>query len=478
VRRSSRDRLIAALVVAGVGGAALAADAWRPFAGPEHPDEWDTRVIDAVSVVEDATDRRFEHPVSVTLRTDEEFEAEIRTDDSDLDDDDRSRLADTEALGRALGLLEGQADLFEEQNDLRGAGILAYYSYTDREIVIRLPEGDTAEEIITFDDLPVDLRATVVHEMVHALQDQLYDLAELQSSAEDDNQSSAILSLIEGHAVWVERFFVQDVLDDDERAEYMERNTSAVEEFETETSQVSAVLSATQGLPYATGPALIAVLDATGGADAIEKAFTDEPPVAEDQVLLPSAYLDGDQPEEITEPDVPDGADEVASGQLGAPTIYLMLSTALPAPEALAAIAGWGNDEYVSYRDDDRLCVAAHLVGDTDADTEVLHEALSSWDEQRPEQADTAIKRSDGTIQITACDPGTDVAQDVPTDDAVAQIFGRSQDITFLVGDGQDPAAAECLADALYTAFPVSVFQEEQLPAEVSALVAELSSSC
>ena len=470
--------MVVALVVVGVGGAAVLADAWRPFASPDHPDEWDPRVVDAVSIVEDATDRRFEHPVSVTFRTDEEFEEDVRSDESDLDDEARARLADTEALGRSLGLLEGAADLFAEQNDLRGAGILAYYSYNDREIVIRLPEGDTAEEIATFDDLPVDLRATVVHEMVHALQDQLYDLADLQSSAGDDSERSAILSLIEGHAVWVERFFVQDVLDDAERAEYMERNTSAVEDFESETAEVSAVLSATQGLPYATGPALIAVLDATGGADAIERAFTDEPPVAEDQVLLPSAYLDGDLPEQIDEPTLDDGQEKVATGRLGAPTVYLMLSTALPAPEALDAIGGWGNDNYVSYRTDDRLCVAARLVGDTDADTDDLYEALAAWADQRPAEAEAAVDRTASAITLSVCDPGTDVDQVVPGDDAVTQLFGRSQDITFLVGDGQEPAEAECLANGLYTAFPVSAFQAEQLSDEVSETIADLVATC
>jgi hypothetical protein len=478
VRRSSRDRLAIALVVAGVGGIALIADAWRPFARPDHPAEWDARVVDAVSIVEDATDRQFEHPVAVTFRTDEEFEAEVRADESDLDDESRAQLADTEALGRALGLFEGATDLFDEQNDLRGSGILAYYSYGDREIVVRLPEDGTAAEIATFDDLPVDLRATVVHEMVHALQDQLYDLAELQSSAEDDSQRSAILSLIEGHAVWVERFFVQEVLDDDERAEYLERNTTAVEDFETETAEVSAVLTATQGLPYATGPALIAVLDATGGADAIEQAFTENPPVAEDQVLLPSAYLDGDEPEDLAEPTPVSEEEEVASGRLGAPTLYLMLSTSLPAPQALGVIGGWGNDSYVSYRSDDRLCVATHIVGDTEADTDVLHDAFVTWAGDRPEGTDALVERSQTEVSVMICDPGTDVEQDVPGDDAVAQLFGRSQDITFLVSDGQDPAAAECLADGLYTAFPVSVFQGDQIPDEVSDLISDLSTRC
>lgn len=478
MRRSSRDRLVIALVVAGVGGVALIADAWRPFADPEYPDEWDARVVDAVSIVEDATDREFEHPVSVEFWTDEEFEEAVRADDSDLDDEARTRLADTEALGRSLGLLEGEADLFDQQNDLRGSGILAYYSYDDREIVIRLPEGDTAEDIATFEDLPVDLRATVVHEMVHALQDQLYDLADLQSSAEDDSERSAILSLIEGHAVWVERFFVQEVLDDDERSQYLERNTSAVEDFEAETADVSAVLTASQGMPYATGPALIAVLDATGGADKIELAFTEDPPVAEDQVLLPSAYLEGDMPEELAEPTLGDDEDKVASGRLGAPTVYLMLSTALPAPEALGVIGGWGNDSYVSYRSGDRLCVAAHLVGDTDADTDVLHDALVTWAGERPDDADADVQRSGDEIRITVCDPGTEVDQDVPGDDAVSQLFGRSQDITFLVGDGQEPDSAECLADGLYTAFPVSVFQQEQLPEDVTALITELTTTC
>jgi hypothetical protein len=155
-----------------------------------------------------------------------------------------------------------------------------------------------------------------------------------------------------------------------------------------------------------------------------------------------------------------------------------MLSTALPAHEALGAIGGWGNDSYVSYRSDDRLCVAAHLVGDTDADTDVLHDALVTWAGQRPGDTDTEVDRTDSEIAITVCDPGTDVDQQVPDDEAVTQLFGRSQDITFLVGDGQEPAEAECLANGLYTAFPVAVFQSQPLPDEVSELVADLVANC
>ena len=95
---------------------------------------------------------------------------------------------------RALGLVEGDVDLFDKSNELQGKGIIGYYSYEDERLRVRGTELTPAVE------------STIVHELTHALQDQNFDLGkrfEELDKADDANSSAAsdgFDALVEGDA--------------------------------------------------------------------------------------------------------------------------------------------------------------------------------------------------------------------------------------------------------------------------------------
>ena len=66
---------------------------------------------------------------------------------------------------RAIGLVEGTSDLFGATNQLSGDGTLAYYDPTDQRVRVRGTEQTEA------------VKATLAHELTHALQDQYFNLS-------------------------------------------------------------------------------------------------------------------------------------------------------------------------------------------------------------------------------------------------------------------------------------------------------------
>jgi hypothetical protein len=428
-----------------LGGGIFVLGRWNR--GIDHPDEWDGRVTDLVGFVEDELDGEFEHPVAIHFLADEEFEELVRTDEDDLSDDDQQAYSDQEAIGRALGLFSGETDLFEEGNDLAGSGILAYYSPDDEEIVARVDDPEATE-------LPVDLRVTIVHELTHVWQDQRYDLADVQDRAETITQSDAIDGLIEGHATWVEDRYI-DALSQEDAAAYEESLAAGDEEYTEGTAGVTPLLEAVQAAPYVIGPTFVAaLLEEDRGL--VDRAFTDEVPLAEDQLVLPSAYVNDDDPEPLDDPEIPEGTEEVDRGQMGMPALYMMLAVGLAPPEALGVADGWGNDAYVAYDDGEQVCVEMWVVGDDAAATDELERGLQAWAATLPVEASpTVVRTGDGgdVVEATVCDPGTNLDIAVPGEAVVQQLFGRAYDLGYVIDDLGDVEDAECVVNALYTVY-------------------------
>ena len=104
------------------------------------PQVWDPRIAPLAAFVETATGATFARAVEVEFLTDAEFEKLVSRDPTALTDAERQSIADEEAIGRAFGWYTGDTRLFDENNDLSAAGILAYYSYDTRKIVARAAE--------------------------------------------------------------------------------------------------------------------------------------------------------------------------------------------------------------------------------------------------------------------------------------------------------------------------------------------------
>ena len=441
---------------------------WKPFAY-NWPDKWDTRLAPLASFVEKQTGYSFRHPVSARFLNDKEFNKLVVNDEADLSTDDKQYYADLDALLRTLGLANGSFDSFSGLNDLSSGNTLAYYSPTDREMVIR---SDAAA--LKGGELSASLRAVVVHELAHALQDQEFGLARIDRRHTTSEESVAMTAILEGHANAAENMYVEENFDDKELELYQKDTTSS----DTKVKSIPEVLSAQQSAPYVFGPTFIAALKQKG-QQAITDVFLKKQPRSLAQIILPSKYFAGEEPTEIEPPAVPSKNEYALSDQLNQLDIYFILVRALGALEALKLSDMWGNGHYTAYRAKDKngkgkFCVAMNVAGSTSTGTQKISAAFSTW-AKTSTLANAQVKETDDHVAVSVCDPGTKVKHSLPTTDDTSQIFWRASDMAFIMRS-EENTDAECVATALYTEFTIDeITNSDKMVTRYSELLDECS---
>ena len=442
---------------------------WKPFAY-NWPDKWDTRLAPLASFVEKQTGYSFQHPVNARFLNDKDFNKLVVNDAADLSADDKQGYTDFSALLRTLGLANGSFDAFSALNNLSSGNTLAYYSPSDREMVIR---SDAAA--LKGGKLSASLRAVVVHELTHALQDQEFGLARINRRHTTSEESVAMTALIEGHANSAESQYVEENFDDKELEQYQKETTSS---SDPKVQSVPEVLSAQQSASYVFGPTFIAALQKKG-QQAITDAFVQKPPHSLAQIILPSKYFAGEKPTEIESPEVPSKNEYAMSDQLNQLDIYFLFARALGAPKALQLSDMWGNGYYTGYRTKDKsgkgkFCVAMNVAGSTSAGTQKISAAFTTW-AKTSTLANAKVKLSNDHVAVTACDPGTKVKHSLPTTDDTSQIFWRSSDMSFIMRSEAN-TDAECVATALYTEFTIDeITNSDKMVTRYSELLDECS---
>jgi hypothetical protein len=400
----------AALACTAVVAAAVGVVAYAGMQDP-YPEEWDPRVADLVAFVEDERDLEFEHPVPIDFLTPEEYSDSVRVDATDLSEDETAQLEDQVAFLRALGLASGDVDVVESMNDLADAGTLAYYDTVEERVVVRGTE------------LTVDVQGTLVHELTHVLQDQIFDLDGTQAGIDPadveaaDDAFNGFQALVEGDAMRIENAWVSELSPDD-LDDYIASYEESLEEAETELTDVPSALHAFGLVPYALGAPLVELVAADGGNDAVDQAFEDLPSTGE-HMLDPRSYLeDGGpaEPSEVPQPDLPDGVDDrLEEGIASAVDVFVILAERIDPAVALAAADGWGNGRWVSYEQDGRTCVRFTVASDSDDDARELDGALGEWLAAAPSGSDAhLVEGADGDAPVVeSCDPGADEAVDI-----------------------------------------------------------------
>ncbi len=161
-----------------VGAAAIGW--WAMDRGSAHPDTWDPAVVELVEFVEAERDSEFDHPVYVDFVDPEQYRllagGGADPTDADAAADEAADAAASEdiALYRSLGLISGAPDLGAANESLMADGTAAFYDpYEDRIVVRGLPVGG---------ELAIELKVVVVHELAHALQHQVVDLAAVRAA--------------------------------------------------------------------------------------------------------------------------------------------------------------------------------------------------------------------------------------------------------------------------------------------------------
>lgn len=267
-----------------------------------------------------------------------------------------------EGLARAyrlFGLLPAELDVKRYLVELYTQQIAGYYDPEHAKLFVIQPdggEGESAEEAALLQSY------VTAHEVVHALQDQQFDLEALRKRVELENDRAlATTALIEGdatlasfeHLIWrnigppfslagpLGRSLVRGVVALGGQAALASDRPDARALREAPDVIRSELLFA-----YLEGMAFVSALRSEFGWAAVDEAFRD-PPESSEQILHPERYYDRrDRPVRITLAQGPPGWQPVFEETLGMLDLQVLLRTQLGGRAARNA-EGWDGDRYV-----------------------------------------------------------------------------------------------------------------------------------
>lgn len=152
-------------------------------------DELEAVVSRSMARVETIRGLTFEEDVSVDVISREEYRSR---NDTAIEDPTADQRLQSNLRLEALFMADRETSAIDEQRSLYDGSVAGYYDPETDEIVVVSEDPDDP----ALDEL------TLGHELVHALQDQHYDLTSYERETQD--QANAKNGLIEGDAVWVE----------------------------------------------------------------------------------------------------------------------------------------------------------------------------------------------------------------------------------------------------------------------------------
>ncbi len=425
---------LATLLVASCGGSS----------GPDPPDSWDPRILDLVEFTETKRGLDFLHPVAIDFLDEEEFLVRYET-DTDLSDEDRREIEQITTALRALGLVPGELDLLAALEDIAAGGVTAYYDHGNATMGIR---GDGT--------LTARTRATVVHELTHALQDQHFDLSRTDSDDATEGEDFGFSAIVEADAERIEGAFIA-ALSPFERREYDSAQSAA---DPAALDDVPPVLLEAFLASRVLGEYLLAALFAIVGETAADDALRD-PPMTVEQVIDAERYLERDPALAFDPPALEDGEDLLAADlAISDSLVVLLLGERVGFDLAWRAADGWGGGSSVLFRRGETDCVRIAIAGDSERDLDELMNAFRVWVLTMP---DAAAERVDGVALLASCDPGSDF-KPPPSPDAhrtFSQLVFRAELIEVLreVGFG-DHARATCIVDEMRAVFGMDRLRE------------------
>jgi hypothetical protein len=359
---SNVDRQAAAPVPAGSASAAAASPA-LPSSRERDPEEVIEEALRAVVAVRQLEARS---PVRSHMIARDELAEQMR----------RDVLSDLEpALVRgitenlyALGAVPADHDYLTTILLILGSQLAGYYDPRDKAMFL-------------LDDLGTDgSAATLWHELVHALQDQHYDLRpKLKWSSGRGDSMSAVQALAEGDATSAMLDVMlapqgQTALD---LPEGMLGKSMGVIEALPELEGVPPILKRSLVAAYADGLTFVNALRAKGGFAAVDAAWRDLPTSTE-QILHPEKYEKREAPLAVAPPPPPEAGPTsvVFLDVLGEQGLRFVFEEWMPLVAAASSASGWGGDQLAVFADGDRRAVGVHLVLDDEEHAKRTFEAV------------------------------------------------------------------------------------------------------
>jgi len=268
------------------------------------------------------------------------------------------------------------------------SGSLGHYSPADHVIRIR---GRA---------LTPRVRVTLAHELEHALWGPRIAQWERESGSRPTREAAnATQPLREGSAVLLEHRYRASLTGWERRWESWERAWYA---WRQSRAASGAALPEYNRIAFAAvyplGEGIARALLQAGGHPAL--AYAQQHGLASSEQLLdPRRYFAGEAPAPAARPAA--GGPVEDDDRLGAFDLgNLLLIGGVRLDAVQRAVAGWGGDRYVLWREQGRACVRVALVGDTARDTEAIAEALRLWAQVR---SDAQVVATRDSVTFTSC---------------------------------------------------------------------------
>jgi hypothetical protein len=331
--------------------------------------------------VEEIRDREFQRPVEFEVLSREEYV-------SITSSDPLERLTSTAYYNQvyeATFIVDEQTDAYDEVSGEAGGTTGGFYIFGTDQIFLIAEDPER----------PVVDEGILVHELTHALQDQL-ELTAFDPRATADGRT-ARLGLTEGEANYVMARYESQCLNGTWECVPTASANDSPPDF-----NLGIYLTGYQ--PYSDGPALVARLSEQGGWEAVEEAY-DSPPVSTEQTIHPERYPD-EQPGEIaTRPAASGEWQRFGTETLGEAWIYSMFwyqaheynisiidGNQLLEPDAgpvdtynytSTPSEGWGNDQLSLYTNGSDYGYVWTTAWDSETDARQFEEAYQQiLDEQ------------------------------------------------------------------------------------------------
>jgi hypothetical protein len=333
----------------------------------------------------------------------------------------RDELTADESVLKLLKLLEKDVDYAKTLDSILAGGVLGFYDDEVKELYV----GSAGE------DLGPAAKATLAHELTHALTDQHFDFGTKTKALDDQNkteEAAAFSALIEGDAELVATLWQQQHLSARERQQASAGG--ATPEAINAYARAPRYLLEALFFPYTSGLTFVESRHKAGGFAEVDKAYRN-PPTSTEHILHPETYASGQTWSPPALPDVAagTGCGAVDSGTLGEFDMIQILSGELASNDAKGAAVGWNGDAYAAVRCGTALGLADRWQTDNPADAGRLADALARWargwsGSTRAADAEGRVTGPTGSARVVRNGGRIDivVADDLATADRVARV--------------------------------------------------------
>lgn len=282
-------------------------------------------------------------------------------------EEDREDILESQRLYAALGAMPDGQDLFELLLELLGEGVLGFYDSEEERlyVVTGAAELEPHEE------------RTYVHEMVHGIQQQHFDIEAMREAVEGNSDAKlALRALIEGDATLATAGYAVEHMTPTERVSEPPASPALIRAFRA----APRVIQVLYVFPYQEGSRFVDVLYGEGGWRAVDEAFA-RPPSSTEQVLHPDKYESSETPLEVVLPDLlpalGEGWELLFEDTLGEMMLRAYLGTRFLIGDPADAAAGWGGDRVAVYAGPDGATVVQlSALWDTERDAREFHDAF------------------------------------------------------------------------------------------------------